>query len=238
MPTEHILLLAISFVSSAVTGVIGIGGGLLLVAVMPGFLPAQAVIPVHGAVQLASNASRALLAPRHGQLGLILAFVAGASMGALAGIPAIGALPLEAVPLLLGGFVLLIVWIPRRFFPSQIPGGFFAAGLVQSFLSLFVGATGPLNGALLARKELTRDETVVTHAGMMTFLHLAKVCAFVLSGFAFGPYLGLLAGLVVATTLGSWAGTRLRPLVSEQAFRPIFKGLLTLLALRLLLSAF
>ena len=234
MPGEQLLLLVISFVSSMVTGMIGIGGGLLLVAVMPGFLPSEAVIPVHGVVQLASNASRALLAPRHGDLGIILAFLAGAALGALAGVPAIGALPLEAVPILLGSFVLLLVWVPRRLFPSRIPGGFFAAGLVQTFLSLFVGATGPLNGALLARRQLPRDRTVITHAGMMSFLHLAKVLAFALSGFAFGPYLALLAGLIVATTLGSWAGTRLRPRVSEKAFRPIFKGALTLLALRLL----
>ena len=237
MPREQILLLVVSFVTSTVTGILGLGGGLLLVAVMPAFLPPQAVIPIHGAVQLASNTSRALLALRHACWRIIGAFLAGAALGALMGVPAIGALPTEAVSPLLGSFVLLIVWIPRRFFPRQIPGGFFAAGLVQTFLSLFVGATGPINGALLARQELSRDQTVVTHAGMMTFLHLAKIFAFALSGFAFSPYLGLLAGLTLATILGSWAGTRLRPLVSEKAFRPIFKGLLTLLALRLLLSA-
>ena len=46
------VLVPIAFLTSAFTAMAGIGGGLVLVALMPGFLPAQAIVPVHGVVQL------------------------------------------------------------------------------------------------------------------------------------------------------------------------------------------
>ena len=57
MSSELILAVA-AFLTATVSGVIGFGGGMLLIAIMPMFLPPLAVVPVHGVVQLASNASR------------------------------------------------------------------------------------------------------------------------------------------------------------------------------------
>ena len=54
---ETYFLIGVSFLTSTFTGIIGIGGGLMLISVMPGLLPAAAIVPVHGAVQLASNSS-------------------------------------------------------------------------------------------------------------------------------------------------------------------------------------
>ncbi len=58
------LLVFAAFLSSSLTAVLGLGGGMLLISLMSVFLPPGAVVPVHGVVQLASNASRGALAPR------------------------------------------------------------------------------------------------------------------------------------------------------------------------------
>jgi hypothetical protein len=57
--TSDILLVAIAAGTSTLTAITGIGGGMMLIAIMPGFLPAAAIVPVHAAVQLFSNSSRA-----------------------------------------------------------------------------------------------------------------------------------------------------------------------------------
>ncbi len=56
---DALLFGIISFGTSLITGVIGVGGGLLLIAILPLFLPTNALIPVHGFTQIASNVSRA-----------------------------------------------------------------------------------------------------------------------------------------------------------------------------------
>ncbi len=225
-------MVPISFVSSMLTAVLGIGGGVLLISLMPGLLPAAAVVPVHGVVQLASNVSRALFALREVRWDLSAAFFAGACLGAAVGSQVVVALPEKVLPVLLGAFILVVTWTPVG--RLRLPGRFLTLGAVQTFISLFVGATGPLASPLLLREGLSRDRIVATHAVMMSALHGLKIVTFAALGFALGPYLPLLAAMTVSTTLGSWAGTRLRAKVPEARFRQALKALLTLLALRLI----
>ena len=51
-------LLAVSTAGSFITAAFGIGGGAVMLATMALILPAPALIPVHGVVQLGSNVGR------------------------------------------------------------------------------------------------------------------------------------------------------------------------------------
>ncbi|MEM8689778.1 MAG: sulfite exporter TauE/SafE family protein, partial [Pseudomonadota bacterium] len=55
-PVWAALLIAVSAVTSFVTASLGLGGGVILLAVMALIVPGPAIIPVHGAVQIGSNA--------------------------------------------------------------------------------------------------------------------------------------------------------------------------------------
>ena len=56
-----VLLAVVAFATATVSGVLGMAGGIALLGVMAMLLPAPAVVPIHGAVQLASNLSRTLV---------------------------------------------------------------------------------------------------------------------------------------------------------------------------------
>jgi hypothetical protein len=73
--------------------------------------------------------------------------------------------PSEFLPIPLGLFILLMTWRPQIKTRLWFPGEFLSLGFVQAFLTLFVGATGPLNLPFLIRAGLTRDQLVVTVAG-------------------------------------------------------------------------
>ena len=45
---NELFLGILSFLTSTVAGVVGIGGGMMLIAILPSFLPLNALIPVHG----------------------------------------------------------------------------------------------------------------------------------------------------------------------------------------------
>ena len=60
--TTELTLGVISFLTSTVAGVVGIGGGMMLITILPSFLPLNALIPVHGLTQMSKcNFSRAVL---------------------------------------------------------------------------------------------------------------------------------------------------------------------------------
>lgn len=78
-------LLAVSFASSFITVAFGIGGGAVMLAVLAILLPAPAIIPVHGVVQLGSNVGRAAVMSRHLYLPVVAPFGIGALIGVALG---------------------------------------------------------------------------------------------------------------------------------------------------------
>lgn len=70
----------------------------------------------------------------------------------------------------------------------------------------------------------------------MTAMHFFKVILFGLLGFAFGPYLLLIVGMIVAATLGSFVGTKVRGHVPEEIFKKGLKILITLLSIRMIVT--
>ncbi len=228
-------LLVIALLTSTFAGVFGMGGGVPLIALMPGFVPPAAIIPLHAVTQLASNGSRAAFGWRHIDLSLVLPFVLGAVAGALLGARLFMLLNLDWLPALMGAVILLITWVPVPRLRGEGNWALVLLGFYQTGIGMLVGASGPLGAAVLARRNRQRDWLVVNTAVYMTSNHLMKILAFGLMGFAFGDYLWLLAGMVLAVTVGSWLGTRLRAYVPDIDFQFWFKVLVSLLALRMII---
>ena len=154
---DPFFLIGVSFLTSTFTAIIGVGGGIALISVMPGLLPTAAIIPVHGAVQLASNASRVFFGLRHIEWRIFWPFAGGSLLGAVVGAQAVGDFSFDDLPLYLGVFILLVIWVPVPSRAFRLPGHFAIFGALQTFLALFVGVAGPLTGAFLASAGLPKD---------------------------------------------------------------------------------
>ena len=186
--SNDILLILIAGISSSITAVTGIGGGMMLIAIMPGFLPAAAIVPVHAVVQLFANSSRALFGWRFLRWEFVLAFIAGSVFGGAIAASITREINLEYTPLFIAAYILFIVWGPAPKFDKPPPGEFVVIGAIQTGLSMLVGATGPMSQAALMSRGLKRDALVVSGALMTTFTHLTKVVLFAILGFSFAEY--------------------------------------------------
>jgi len=226
--------MAAAFFTSMTAAIGGIGGGVILIAVMPGFVPAAAIIPVHGVVQISSNISRVLLGIRHIEWRLVWQYLAGAVIGVIIGSQFITDVAWDMMPLFLGLFILVTTWMPKPSGEAKFPVKFTLLGAIQTALALFVGVSGPMNMPFLLHENLGRDRTVITHATQMTITHSLKVVTFGLLGFAFSAYWVLVVGMIVGATLGSYAGTWVRGRVPEALFKKGLKILITVLAIRMI----
>ena len=235
---NDVLLVVFAFATSTLTAITGIGGGMMLIAFMPGLLPAAAIVPVHGAVQLFANTSRALFGWRDLQWKYVLAFVAGGILGGLLAALVRREINLEYTPLLIAAYILYTVWGPTLDLNVPPRGEFVSIGLIQTALSMIVGATGPMSTAALLRQGLQRDALVVTGALMTTFSHLIKIVLFAILGFAFVSYWKIILGMSIAVIAGAYLGTQLRYRIPELRFKLMLKWLLTLLALRMIYLTF
>jgi len=224
-------LIGASFVASFVTVAFGIGGRALLLAVLAVLMPPAALIPVHGVVQLGSNASRLMLLRRFVSWPAMPGFVVGSLVGcALGGLIAVD-LPPRYVQAGVGAF---IIWSVFAKPPQWLRRWPLVTGGVSSFLTMFFGATGLFVANYTKSLELERHAHVATHAALMTVQHLLKVIIFGLLGFAFGPWLAVIVGMIVSGFVGTWIGRALLSRMSDLNFRRALDVILILISLRLI----
>ena len=230
-------LCGISFIGSLIAAALGLGGGLLVLATMTLVLSPTVLIPIHGIVQIGSNGFRAVLMRREILYRIAPAFIVGTLLGSYIGGQTVFALETWVLQLILGLFVLYATWAPK--FRSSDPGPvqFFGCGTLGGFATMFIGGSGPLVAPFVNAACPTRQQVVATHATLMTFQHLFKVIIFGVLGFAFGPYIPLLVGLLAFGALGTIVGKNILNRLPEKVFRIGLQTILTLLALRLLYAA-
>jgi len=231
------LLILASFATSALTAAVGLGGGIALIAIMANIMPPFALVPVHGVVQLGSNAGRALVQIRHVDWSIVGWFASGAILGAALGGSIVVNLPAPYLRLGIACFVLWTVWgRPPRLERAKKPA-MGIAGFLATLLSMFFGAAGPIGGAVLSTLGLSRHGFVANQAATALLMHIMKIIAFGFLGFAFAPWAGLIAAMIASGFLGTLFGSRLLGRMDEKAFKKGFKVVMTLLALNLLWQA-
>jgi uncharacterized membrane protein YfcA len=232
-----LLLIAVSFFTSALTAAFGIGGGMAMLGALAGTAPPALIVGVHGLVQLGSNTGRALVQRVHVAWPLVWRFVAGSVVGVVIGAALFQALPTRLLLALLGLFILAMTWLPKPRIPGIERAGLVAGGAISTFLTMFIGATGPFVQALLLPLGLSRQQLVATHAMCMTIQHLLKTVAFVAIGVALIAWLPLIAAMVASGFAGTVLGSKLLDRLSEATFRKVLTVVLTVIALDLLRQA-
>lgn len=232
--TAAIVLLTTSFATSMLTAAMGIGGGVLLLAVMATIVPGAGLIPVHGLVQMGSNANRAVMTREHIDWSLTHLFIAGAVLGALIASLIVVQLPVSTIQLAVAGFILFMVWGPRPSKHEVSAPGLVLAGAVTTIISMFVGATGPLVAAFVHRLGFDKYRTVASFAACMTVQHLLKIAVFGFIGFAFLDWLPMVVGMIATGFAGTWFGLHILKKVPAERFQLLFKLILSALALKLI----
>lgn len=202
--------------TSLLSGVVGMAGGMILMAVLVAFMPVAAAMVIHGVTQMAANGWRALMWRRYVDwsvvrrcaVGLVLAV---ALLSIVRYVPERGAV-LIAVGLL--PFVILA--IPARL-TLQVDQRWGAelCGLLNGVVNLMAGVSGPLLDIFFVRTTMDRRAVVATKAACQTLAHAGKLIYF---GIIVGS---LQAEAIDATLLASCvffavAGTMLSRVVLER----------------------
>jgi uncharacterized membrane protein YfcA len=229
-----------ALLTAAISGVLGMAGGIMLLAVMLLFLEPAVAIPIHALAQLASNSSRSLIHARAVRLELLLPFAALVLPAGFMTLPLAQQAPAEGLRLAIGSFVLVSVWRSRWLLLGLDPESvalrprFALLGAVSGALGPIIGATGPLIAPFFLGIGLTRFEVIGTKAACQTMTHLAKLLLFGLAGFSYFDHLPLLAGMAASVVAGTALGTRVLHRIDDARFIALYKIALTAVAIRLL----
>lgn len=230
-------LVAFSFFTSLLAASVGIGGGVAMMGVMAAIIPVNVLIAVHGLVQLGSNTGRAVLQRAHVDWAVVRKFTAGGIAGALLGGLFFVNLPERVLMLILGAFILYMVWGPKIKVPHAEKWGMPAAGAFAVFCAMFVGAMGPFLNAVLQRHGFSRQKLIGTQAACLVFQHALKVAVFIFLGVALREWLGMILLMIATGFAGTYVGTHVLERIPERLFQTILKIVLTIVGADLLRRA-
>jgi len=231
-----------AFFTAILSAIVGMAGGMTLLSVMLLFLPPLAAIPLHGAIQLTANFSRTVIQREHARYDLLWRYGWPLlPMGAL-GLLVARQIPERALEATIGAFVLVATWRPAWLALGALAGAstnarFTALGFAAGFLNVTIGATGPFVAPFFLGLGLPRQAVIGTQAGVQALGHLVKIALYAGFGFAFREHAALLVAAGGCAIAGTWVGSRLLDRISERWFTRLYKGVLTLLALQLVLGA-
>lgn len=232
---------AVVFGTAVLSGVIGMAGGIALLAVLLLYLPPLAAIPLHGVIQLVSNGSRVAAQRRHARFDWIAWFALPLIPAGLVGLHVAKRLPEALLTTAIGVVVLIATWLPRGGGQERIAARprarFLALGAVSGFSNMVLGAVGPLIDPFFLGLGLARQALVGTKAACQALSHATKVGLFGAAGFAYAEHLALLALGSVAAIAGTFVGSRLLDRISEASFLWLYRIVLSGLALRLLVAS-
>jgi len=221
-----VIILASIFATSVLSGVLGMAGGMILMAILVALLPVTTAMMLHGAVQAFSNGSRAWFLREHIDWSILPWYLLGAAI-AVSSFAVVAFVPDPAIVLLLVG---AMPWLARLvpllgdtgFGQLDVtrPGTAVTCGVAVTIAQLLAGASGPLLDMFYLHSRLNRHQVVASKALTQTIGHLLKLGYYgALAGAAATLPLTLYAAAILVAVIGARIGTRLLDKVADDAFR-------------------
>ena len=216
-------ILIVALVTSTVSGVFGMAGGLMLMGALALALPVSAALVTHGLIQMAANGWRAVLHRQHVQWRIVGLYALGSAAVGLA-LAFVAYAPSKPLLYLLLGLVPGLTWLPKKVLALDAakPVQALICGVAVTGLNLLAGVAGPLLDIFFIRTDLTRHRIVATKAATQVFSHLAKVLVYgaplLRAGGPGMPPLWLFVVAVPLAMLGTVVGGRLLDRMTDKRF--------------------
>jgi uncharacterized membrane protein YfcA len=207
-PTALAIVGATIVVTSFISGIFGMAGGMLLLGVLLIYLDVAPAMVLFGAIQSAANGWRATLWVRHVAWGIVWRYLVGSTLMFLA-LRTVAILPSKAMLYLgLGLIPFAADLLPKKLTPDITrPGAPYVCGAFIIVLQLMAGAAGHILDIFFQKSRLDRKTIVGTKAVTQVAGHLSRIAYFGSFEFAFDtsiPWWGYVGAVAL-----SFAGTSL-----------------------------
>ena len=232
MATLPLIVLLVVLLTSVLSGIVGMAGGMILMAVLIVVYSVPLAMMLHGVTQASANGSRAWFLRDHIRWHVLPPYLVGAG-ACVALFASVALVPDQALVLMLvGALPWLALGLPARMqFDVERRATAAGCGAVVTAAQLLAGASGPLLDLFFQNSRLDRHQIVATKAVTQTIGHLIKLGYYgtllvtvgtVEELASFGGSEApawLFLTVVPVAVLGTLVGTRILDRVTEPTFR-------------------
>ena len=247
--TQLIILIISAFITSAISAVLGMGGGIILLGIMAIIIPeGYMVIALHGMIQLFSNSTRTYIFRQHIKKNVIKDFSIGALIGAgISGliiflliqfynVESANQIKVDFLKPIIGAFIIWYLFLKGAKKKKKL-ASFIKVGGISGISSIFVGATGPLIAPFFLNSNFKKENIIANKAAGQMITHLTKIPLFIyFFNVTYIREYSILLPLIIAVYIGTNLGKQILSFIPEKTFKIIFKICLTIIAIRLVIE--
>jgi len=244
---ELFILIIAAFLTSSISAVLGMGGGIILLGIMAIIIPeGYMVIALHGIIQLISNTTRSYVFKKYIKKDIVKEFFIGACIGVSISIiiimlliqffnvTAASEIKVDMLKPLIGIFIIWYLFL-KRSKKEKKSSSFVLVGSIAGISSIFIGAVGPLIAPFFLSKNLTKENIIANKAACQMITHLSKIPLFIyLFNVNYIEEYNVLLPLTVAVFIGTNFGKKVLSFIPEPLFKKLFKLALFIIALKLI----
>ena len=248
---ELVILIIAALITSSISAVIGMGGGIILLGIMAILIPeGYMVIALHGIIQMVSNGTRTFVFRQHLKKNLISEYLFGALIGLGLSVIIVYALmqysevdsanqiKFDYLKPIIGLYILWYLYL-KGAKKEQKNKLFIIVGFISGLVSIFIGAVGPLIAPFFLRKDLTKENVIANKAACQIITHIGKIPIFMyFFNVNYIEQYTILLPLIISVYIGTNVGKKLLGSISEKTFKIFFKVCLTIIAIRLIIGEF
>ena len=246
---EYLILITTALITSSISAVLGMGGGIILLGIMAIIIPQGfLVIALHGIIQLVSNLTRTYVFKKYLRFKIINQFLIGSFIGLIISsfiilflvkyfnVNSANEIKVDFLKPLIGVFIIWYLF-RKKSKKSKDNKSFYFVGGISGISTVFIGATGPLIAPFFLNKKLTKENIIANKAACQAITHLGKIPLFIY--FFNVNYISesnILIPLILAVFIGTNLGKKILRYIPENIFKLCFKISLFLIAIKLILS--
>lgn len=219
-----LLLTFATLLTSLISGVLSMAGGMILMGVFGFFLTVPAAMVLHGIAQAFSNGSRVWLYRRHIRWRVLGYYALGAFLvlgvfSLFTFVPGPG-----LVFLLIGSFPFLALLMPASLNLDMSRGPVaFLSGILVTAAQMLAGASGPVLDIFYVQSKLSKEAILGTKAVTQTLGHVLKLVyyAVVMTAVSDELPIWIFPVVVTAAIAGNWLGSLLVARISDHQFKRV-----------------
>ena len=248
---ESTILIIAAFITSSISAVLGMGGGIILLGIMAILIPeGYMVIALHGIIQLVSNTTRTYVFKTHIKKQLIKEFSIGVMVGLFIStliillmvyifqVSSANEIKTDFLKPIVGVFIIWYLFFKKNKINKRNKTFYYVGG-ISGISTVFIGATGPLIAPFFLNQKFTKENIIANKAACQMITHLGKIPIFIY--FFKVNYLeeyNVLLPLIVAVFIGTNFGKQILKFIPDKIFKKLFKLTLLIIAIKLIIGNF
>jgi uncharacterized membrane protein YfcA len=231
---EYSLFFVLALIAEIIGTVSGFGSSILFVPIASMFFDFKIVLGITAVFHVFSNLSKIGMFRKGIDKNIVLKL----------GIPAvilviIGALLTTYIPQktteLIMSFILIFLAIflllNQRFALKKTNTNLYLGGAISGFLAGLIGTGGAIRGLTLIAFSLEKNIFIATSAVIDLGVDSSRAIVYIANGYFLKEHLILLPFLILISLLGTWLGKKILNYTSQNVFRYVVLGVVTITAI-------